>query len=275
MQTSSRFPLSARCWLAPAWLAIFAVAGCASAPPADTKAPAPSMTEAGPAPAAPASLPLSVEAGHSQKFARWVAEFSASARAAGIDEATLHSAFDNVRFIPRVIELDRAQPEFTRAVWDYLDSALSRAAHRARPGQAAATAAGCRRHRRALRRPGRDPRRDLGHGEQLRQLCGRHPDHRRPGDARFRGPARGVGARPVARGLENPAEPRHRPRADDRFVGRRDGPDAVPAVELPGLCGRCRWRWPARHLGQPARCDGFDRELPGQLRLAGRPAVGA
>ena len=62
---------------------------------------------------------------HSQKFARWVAEFSTTARATGIDEATLQSAFDGVRFIPRVIELDRAQPEFTRTVWDYLDSALS------------------------------------------------------------------------------------------------------------------------------------------------------
>ena len=65
------------------------------------------------------------EVEHSQKFARWVAEFSTIARAAGIDEATLQIAFENVRFIPRVIESDRAQPEFTRTVWDYLDGALS------------------------------------------------------------------------------------------------------------------------------------------------------
>jgi lytic murein transglycosylase len=54
-----------------------------------------------------------------------VAAFSTTARAAGITEATLHTAFDDVRFLPRVIELDNAQPEFTRNVWDYLDSALS------------------------------------------------------------------------------------------------------------------------------------------------------
>ena len=60
-----------------------------------------------------------------QTFARWVAEFRASARATGIDEATLQLAFDDVRFVPRVIALDRAQPEFTRTVWAYLDSALS------------------------------------------------------------------------------------------------------------------------------------------------------
>ena len=53
---------------------------------------------------------------HSKKFALWVAGLSADARQAGIDSATLHSAFDNVRFLPRVIELDRAQPEFTRTV---------------------------------------------------------------------------------------------------------------------------------------------------------------
>ena len=65
------------------------------------------------------------EVEQSQQFARWVAGFRASARTAGIGEATLQSAFDTVRLVPRVIASDRAQPEFTRAVWDYLDSALS------------------------------------------------------------------------------------------------------------------------------------------------------
>jgi lytic murein transglycosylase len=119
MQSPSRFPASARGWLVPALLAMFALAGCAAAPSVETKAPAPSTVDANPTPTE------SSEVEHSQKFARWVLEFSTSARAAGIDEATLHSAFDDVRFIPRVTELDSAQPEFTRTVWDYLDSALS------------------------------------------------------------------------------------------------------------------------------------------------------
>jgi membrane-bound lytic murein transglycosylase B len=119
MQTLFRFPAPARCWLIPALLAIFAVAGCASVPSVETKAPAPSTVEINPTRAG------SIDVEHIQKFARWVVEFSTSARAAGIDEATLQIAFDNVRFIPRIIELDRAQPEFTRAVWDYLDNALS------------------------------------------------------------------------------------------------------------------------------------------------------
>ena len=45
--------------------------------------------------------------------------------AAGIDEVTLNVAFADVRYLPRVVELDRAQPEFTRPVWIYLDSAVS------------------------------------------------------------------------------------------------------------------------------------------------------
>ena len=127
MQTTSRFPASVRRWLVPSLLAICAVAGCASAPSVKTAAPAPSMLGASPTPAAAAAVSVSVsdEIEHSQKFARWVADFSTIARAAGIDEATLKIAFDNVRLVPRVIESDRAQPEFTRTVWDYIDGALS------------------------------------------------------------------------------------------------------------------------------------------------------
>lgn len=121
MQTPPIFSVPARSWLAPALLAIvaLAVAGCTSAPPVDTQAPASWPVSANPAPTA------SMDADPSQKFVRWVADFSTRARAAGIDQATLHSAFDNVRFLPRVIELDRAQPEFTRTVGDYLGNALS------------------------------------------------------------------------------------------------------------------------------------------------------
>ena len=107
--------------LVPSLLASLTLAACTSTPSIETKTEAPSPVVTSPA-------PTPVESGeveHSQKFARWIAEFSASAHAAGISEATLQSAFDNVRFLPRVIELDRAQPEFTRNVWDYLDTAVS------------------------------------------------------------------------------------------------------------------------------------------------------
>jgi lytic murein transglycosylase len=111
------FSASARCSLVTALLTSLALAGCSTAPPVETKVPA--SVVASPTPAASAALD------HRQKFGRWIADFSTSARAAGIDEATLKNAFDTVRFLPRVIELDRAQPEFTRTVGDYLGNALS------------------------------------------------------------------------------------------------------------------------------------------------------
>ena len=58
-------------------------------------------------------------------FAQWVEGFRTQARAAGISDATLHSAFDGVQYQPRIVEQDRAQPEFTRPVWQYLDNAVS------------------------------------------------------------------------------------------------------------------------------------------------------
>lgn len=119
MQPSFRFRASSRHCLVPLYLVISMVAGCASAPPVAPEAPAPSTGGTNPTPA------ISSEGEHSQKFALWVSDFRIFARKAGIDETTLNVAFDKVGFIPRVIELDRAQPEFTRAVWDYLDDALS------------------------------------------------------------------------------------------------------------------------------------------------------
>jgi len=74
---------------------------------------------------APAAQAAADEATPQQGFARWIADFRAGMQAAGIDEATLRVAFDDVQYLPRVVELDRAQPEFTRTVWDYLDRAVT------------------------------------------------------------------------------------------------------------------------------------------------------
>ena len=89
------------------------------------------------APPSPAAAPLSVpqtqtqtqtatdDASLQQAFAAWVANFGATARTAGIGEETLRAAFSEVRYLPRVIGLDRVQPEFTRTVWDYLDRTVT------------------------------------------------------------------------------------------------------------------------------------------------------
>jgi lytic murein transglycosylase len=60
-----------------------------------------------------------------QRFTEWVAGFRESARAAGIDDATLHAAFDQVQLRHVAVQADRAQPEFTRTLWDYLDAVVS------------------------------------------------------------------------------------------------------------------------------------------------------
>jgi lytic murein transglycosylase len=88
-------------------LAAAVLAGCASAPP--TAAPPP----AGPAQPAPATRPPAP------------VPAAPPARAAGIGDATLQAAFGNVQYLPRVVELDRSQPEFTRTVWDYLDNTVT------------------------------------------------------------------------------------------------------------------------------------------------------
>lgn len=52
-------------------------------------------------------------------FDEWLKEMRAEARARGISEATLKAALDSIKRIPRVIELDRSQPEFTLTFADY------------------------------------------------------------------------------------------------------------------------------------------------------------
>ena len=112
-------PPTRRYWFVCMTLAVAALGGCASAPSTPPQAPSPSTVSAPPTQAGNDEMALQ------QDFARWVTGLRAAARAAGIGEATLRIAFDDVHYLPRVVELDRAQPEFTRTVWDYLDSAVS------------------------------------------------------------------------------------------------------------------------------------------------------
>ena len=76
---------------------------------------------------------------------RWIAGFRARALARGIGAATFERAFQGVRYNPEVIGKDRNQSEFTKTIWDYLDSAVSD--KRLTNGQKA-----LRQHRRLLER---------------------------------------------------------------------------------------------------------------------------
>ncbi len=53
-------------------------------------------------------------------FEAWLAAFRKEAEVKGISAATLDRALRQIRFIPRVIELDRRQPEFTLTLDEYL-----------------------------------------------------------------------------------------------------------------------------------------------------------
>ena len=106
-------------WRHAATLAAVALTACAS-PPATTPQLVPATTDAAQAAGvSPEDLALQ------QGFDRWVAGFVESARGAGVDDATLHQAFDGAKYVARAVDADRKQPEFTRAVWDYVDAIVS------------------------------------------------------------------------------------------------------------------------------------------------------
>ena len=117
MSSHARPAKLARPRLPPLLITLAALTACATVPAADPAVPPPVTNS-------PAAA-VSGELDPTQRFARWIIDFSISARTAGITDDTLRLAFDGIRFIPRVTEADSAQPEFTRAVWDYLDSAVS------------------------------------------------------------------------------------------------------------------------------------------------------
>ena len=69
-----------------------------------------------------------------QEFQTWLRELRAEAHAKGISAAILDEALGQIKPIPRVIELDRRQPEFTLTFTQYRDRVVPRA--RIRKGRA-------------------------------------------------------------------------------------------------------------------------------------------
>lgn len=83
-----------------------------------------------------AESPIEVSSGPAptQDFSSWLNEFKAEAAAKGISASTLDAAFANVTApLPRIIELDRSQPEFVQTFTGYMRNRLSDA--RIRRGQ--------------------------------------------------------------------------------------------------------------------------------------------
>ena len=66
-----------------------------------------------------------IEMGSQDGLEEWLAGFRVRALEAGIPAAVFDAALRGVEFNPKVVERDRSQNEFTKTIWDYLDTAVS------------------------------------------------------------------------------------------------------------------------------------------------------
>lgn len=102
------------------------------------------------APLAPAAkggieMPDLVQVAGRAGFEGWIASFRARALALGIAPRVFDRAMAGAEYLPDVLEKDRNQSEFTKTIWDYLDSAVSD--NRVKNGRAA-----LKKHRKLLDR---------------------------------------------------------------------------------------------------------------------------
>ncbi|MCC6517727.1 MAG: lytic murein transglycosylase [Tabrizicola sp.] len=68
---------------------------------------------------------VEVEMGTQAGLDAWVEGFRPRALAAGVAASTFDAALRGVAFDPKVVERDRNQNEFSKTIWDYLDTAVS------------------------------------------------------------------------------------------------------------------------------------------------------
>ncbi|GAC1036443.1 lytic murein transglycosylase [Pseudomonas sp. No.117] len=102
-----------------------ALAACAQTQTTPTTAPSsPSSSKPAPAASAPASAAEAMPQ-PDESFEQWRSRFRALALGRGISATTFDQAFAGVQPDPAVIAADRSQPEFTKPVWEYLDTAVS------------------------------------------------------------------------------------------------------------------------------------------------------
>ena len=59
-------------------------------------------------------------AAHQPTFAAWLEMLRGEAAGLGVSEATLDAALSGIELIPRIIELDRSQPEVTQTFDEYM-----------------------------------------------------------------------------------------------------------------------------------------------------------
>lgn len=101
------------------------LAACAQTQTTPSAAPSsPSSSKPAPAANAPASAAEAMPQ-PDESFEQWRSRFRTLALGRGISAATFDQAFAGVQPDPAVIAADRSQPEFTKPVWEYLESAVS------------------------------------------------------------------------------------------------------------------------------------------------------
>lgn len=61
----------------------------------------------------------------SQEFSRCVSDLKNRAVSEGLSQSVVNDVVGNLEFVPRVIELDRAQPEFTRTFTQYMNARIT------------------------------------------------------------------------------------------------------------------------------------------------------
>ncbi|NOD33052.1 lytic murein transglycosylase [Ruegeria sp. HKCCD7296] len=68
---------------------------------------------------------LQVSAAAAARFQVWLSAFQDRARQQGISQGTLSKVFSDITFDEDIIARDRNQAEFSKPIWEYLDSAVS------------------------------------------------------------------------------------------------------------------------------------------------------
>jgi membrane-bound lytic murein transglycosylase B len=105
----------------PALLAALSLAACASTAPKPLPPPPPSPRSAPQPTPSPPAKPSSGD----DKFAAFLAEARSEALAQGITAENFDRATAGIAPLPAIIAMNADQPEFTKPVWSYLDSAVS------------------------------------------------------------------------------------------------------------------------------------------------------
>ena len=243
--------------------------GAQAAPPAGPaprcRIPIAPRRRAGPARATPSSTPSWTQARDHRAGAR-------ASRAGDLRQRHGRAS----RPFPSIAAMNANQPEFSKPVWSYLDSAVS--ARRIKDAQVHAGAlwrcAGP--HRSAQRGAEGNPGRGLGHGKRLRR--------RRPAAINlfaalatlaYDGP-RADYARPEFFAALQIYQEQHYPLSEmTRELGGRVRPDPVHPHHLSEICRRWRWRWPDRSVAVSAPdALASAAQLLARPGLEARPALG-